>query len=294
MICHIYGRFTDSCCHSPTTESYRMSNAHGLPESDVLAIDRAGPIVRMEMTRPAFRNALNAELVEALTDAIRNTGQVEEARVIILSGAGKVFSAGADLAVLQALQSATDAENRHDSERLAGLFESVRNCPLPVIARVHGAAIAGGCGLAAACDIAIADERTTFGFSEVRIGFVPAIILTYLRSRIGEAVLRKYLLTGMPFDGSEAARIGLIAEAVAEQDLDRRVNEMASHIASDTSRTAVAMTKRLFAEMNDDAFDVALERAVRMNVKARATSDCKAGVSAFLQKTDPPWKRPDE
>jgi methylglutaconyl-CoA hydratase len=268
-----------------------MTDAESGSASDVLTVEWGERIVKIQMSRPDRRNALNAELVGALIDAIKRVGQSANARVIVLSGSGKVFSAGADLDALRTLQSATDVENLADSRRLAELFEAIRMCPVPIVAQVHGAAIAGGCGLAAACDITVADEQATFGFSEVRIGFVPAIILTYLRTRVSEAVLRKYLLTGLTFDGREAARIGLIAEAVPAKDLKRRVNEIADHVAFETSRSAVAMTKDLFLRMGEQHFAAALEQAIQANVKARSTDDCNAGVSAFLDKTDPPWKR---
>lgn len=247
-------------------------------------------VLTVTMDRPDRRNALDAALVARLTDAVRKAGEDPTVRVIVLAGDGPVFSAGADLDALAKLQGATHTENMEDSRRLADLFEALLACPVPVIARVHGHAIAGGCGLVAACDLAIASENARFGFTEVRIGFVPAIVSVVLAGRVAGHRIRDLLLTGRLVDADEAARIGLVSRVVPSIDLDSAVADLALSIARETSREAVAATKRLLREAAGLEHRAAMDLAVRTNADARSAADCIAGVRAFLDRTDPPWK----
>ncbi|MEM6336091.1 MAG: enoyl-CoA hydratase-related protein [Bacteroidota bacterium] len=259
--------------------------------SDLIQIAVDAGIGTVTMNRPDVRNALNATLVDALSDAFDQLVRRHEVRVIVLTGAGKAFSAGADLAALNRLQSASQAENVIDSTRLARLFESMYRCPKPLIAQVNGHAIAGGAGLVAACDLAFVASHAKLGFTEVRIGFVPAIILQFVVRKLGETRARDLLLTGRLIDGETAASYGLVTQACASEDLDERVRAVASGIVRETSETAVALTKSLFAATQGAGFEDALNAAIHANAFARSTPDCRAGVEAFLSKSDPPWRK---
>lgn len=252
--------------------------------------DRDGRIATVTLNRADKRNALNGALVAALKNVLDELADDDRVRVVVLTGAGSVFSAGADLAALQALQTATPMENLADSEHLAGLFETIYRHPKPIIAKVHGHAIAGGCGLAAVCDVAIAADGAKLGFTEVRIGFVPAIVMVFVVRKLGEAAARDLLLRGHLVSATEAARMGLITRTVAVGDLDATVDEVAREIATDTSGSAVALTKQMLASVPGMGLSEALTYAVQMNALARGTADCKAGIGAFLDRTDPPWK----
>ncbi len=217
-------------------------------------------VATVTLNRPDKRNALNADLVTALQAAFAEAASDDSVRVIVLTGAGKVFSAGADLVALEALQSATPMENVADSEHLAALFEQIYLHPKPVIARVNGHAIAGGCGLAAVCDFSIAAAPAKLGFTETRIGFVPAIVMVFVLRKLGEAAARDLLLRGALITAEAAAALGLITRAVSAETLDAAVDELAQELAT------------------------------QMNAFARGTPDCQAGIAAFLNKTDPPWR----
>ncbi|NNF58013.1 MAG: enoyl-CoA hydratase/isomerase family protein [Rhodothermaceae bacterium] len=257
----------------------------------MLTTDHSGAVLTLTLNRPDKRNALSAGLVGALKTALAEAAADDAVRVIVLTGAGRAFSAGADLAALQALQSASAEANLADSEHLAGLFEAIYRHPKPVIAKVNGHAIAGGCGLAAVCDFSVVAEDAKLGFTETRIGFVPAIVTVFVLRKLGEAAARDLLLRGHVIEANEAARIGLVTRAVPAEHLDGTVDALAHELATETSASALALTKQLLADVPGMGFSEALSHAARLNALARATDDCKAGVAAFLGKTDPPWKR---
>ncbi|ARA92187.1 methylglutaconyl-CoA hydratase [Rhodothermaceae bacterium RA] len=262
--------------------------------SQDLLYDVTGRVATITLNRPDKRNALNASLVASCRAALDEAAADDRVRVVVLAAAGKVFSAGADLAALEAMQTASALDNLADSQRLAELFARIYLHPKPVIARVHGHALAGGCGLAAVCDVAVAAEPARFGFTEVRIGFVPAIVMVFVRRKLGEAAARDLLLRGHLIPAREAARIGLITRCVAEDELDAVVGQTAEEIASQTSASAVRLTKQMLAQMPGMGLQEALAYAVQMNAFARGTEDCQAGIAAFLQDTLPPWRRPEE
>jgi methylglutaconyl-CoA hydratase len=217
-----------------------------------------------------------------------------DVRVVVLAGAGPVFSAGADLQALERLQVASSEENLDDSRALSRLFDTVYTFPAPVIARVHGHAIAGGCGLAAVCDLAVAAEDAKFGFTEVRIGFVPALVSVYLIRKLGEASMRSLLLRGHLVPATEAVRCGLITEVVRGAQLDDRVRALAEEMAATTSASAIAMTKTLMGTLRGMGYEEARTYAEQMNAFMRGTADCKAGVAAFLGKKPMPWSKAPE
>ncbi|HIG75853.1 MAG TPA: enoyl-CoA hydratase/isomerase family protein [Bacteroidetes bacterium] len=255
----------------------------------MLQTSRDGAVLTLTLDRPEVRNALNAEIVGALRQRLAEAASEDGIRVIVLTGSGKAFSAGADLAALQTLQSASAEANLADSEHLAGLFDAIARHPKPIIAKVNGHAIAGGCGLAAACDIALVADHAKLGFTEVRIGFVPAIVAVIARRKLGDADLRDLMLTGRLISAEEAAAVGLVTRALPADDLDAATDDLCRQLATETSGTAVALTKRLLLDVHGMGWAEGVSHAVRLNALARATDDCKAGVAAFLGKTDPPW-----
>ena len=251
----------------------------------------SGSILTLTLDRPEVRNALSGELVEQLTGALEAAGRDDAVRVVVLTGTGRAFSAGADLAALQGLQTASAEANLADSELLARLFEALYTLPKPVVAKVQGHAIAGGCGLAAVCDFSLVADDVKLGFTETRIGFVPALVAVFVVRKLGEAAARDLLLRGHLIDAAEAARIGLVTRAVPAGDLDVAVDALCHDLATQTSASAVALTKRLLADVPSMGLAEGLSYAARLNAFARSTDDCKAGVAAFLGKTDPPWRR---
>ena len=251
---------------------------------------QSGAVVTLTLDRPEVRTALSAELVGTLTAAVQQAGRDESVRVVVLTGTGRAFSAGADLAALQALQTASAEANLADSERLADLFRAIYTSSKPIVAKVQGHAIAGGCGLAAVCDLSYVSDEAKLGFTETRIGFVPAIVAVFVVRKLGESAARDLLLRGRLLDADEAARIGLVTASVSADHLDETVDAVCRELATETSASAVALTKQLLADVPSMGLAEGLSYAARLNALARATDDCRAGVSAFLDKTDPPWR----
>ncbi len=247
-------------------------------------------ILTLTINRPDKRNALRRDVVESLTSALRRAETDAAVRVVVLTGAGKVFSAGADLSSLETLQTASAMDNLADSTALAELFEAIYLLKKPVIAKINGHAIAGGCGLASVCDISIASSAARLGFTEVRIGFIPAIVMVFVVRKIGETAARNLFLRGHLVSGDEAARMGLITESVEPALLDETVDRIAAEVAGQTSESAIGLTKSMLARIPGMGLAEALGYAAHMNALARGTEDCKAGIAAFLNKTDPPWK----
>ena len=256
----------------------------------MLQTSRHGSILTLTLDRPDVRNALDGALVQALREALAAAAADPDVRALVLTGSGTAFSAGADLAALQGLQSASAEANLADSEHLGALFEAIYRHPKPVIAKVQGHAIAGGCGLAAVCDFALVADTAKLGFTEVRIGFVPALVAVFVTRKLGEAAARDLLLRGTLVTAAEAEWMGLITRAVPAADLDAETEQLAAELARETSGTAVALTKRLLADVAGMGLSEGLSYAARLNALARSTDDCKAGVGAFLDKGTAPWK----
>ena len=248
-----------------------------------------GRIVTITLNRPDRRNALNQSLVLELTSVLTSLYADSRVRAIVLTGAGTVFSAGADLQALQQLQTASYEENKSDSAALGRLFSTMISGPKLLVAKVNGHAIAGGSGLVAACDLAFASSSAKFGFTEVRLGFVPALVSVLLRMRIAESNLRDVLLSGRVFDAEEAKHMGLIKGYVSPDTLDAEVDAYVDAFCRNTSGSAIAQTKSLLFKTNGLDVESALLYAVEANAEARSTSDCKVGVAAFLDKKDAPW-----
>lgn len=248
-----------------------------------LLTETNGPTRVLTLNRPEKRNALNDGLIAALKDALREADADEALRAIVIRGAGKDFCSGADLAAIQKIAGATYEENVEDARSLAELFELIRQVRVPVIAAVQGYALAGGAGLAFGCDLVVAARSARFGFPEVKIGFVPAMVVAIVRRNLGEKKSFELLTSGAEFSAEEAAAIGLVNHLSADEDFDTASIEYASRYAR-ISGSAVAMTKRLLYDIDADASSTAIAKGVEANARARMTDDCKKGIAKFLEK----------
>jgi len=240
------------------------------------------------MTREVVRNAFNETSIAELTDAFRTLGAAADVRAIVLAGKGPAFCAGADLAWMKRMAGFDYAENRDDASKLATMLQTIYECPKPVIARVHGDTYAGGVGLVAACDIAVAAVGTTFCLSETRLGLIPATIGPYVIRAMGNAA-RRYVLTAEKFDASEAFRVGLVHDLTAPDELDARINSILGALVQ-TSAHAVAEAKRLVREIAGRPIDAAMVADTAERIAATRTSeDGREGGRAFLEKRKPRW-----
>lgn len=247
-------------------------------------------IAEIALNRPEKRNALNDILIQELTEAFSSANKNPNVKVVILSGSGKVFCAGADLEYLQKLSAYSLSENQEDSRRLMKLFQLIYELRKPVIAKVNGPAIAGGCGLVTVCDFIFAsEEHAMFGYSEVRIGFIPALVLVFLTRRIGEGRARELVLSGETITAQRAKEIGLVTETVAHSELDAYTLNYAQRLAENNSAASMARTKEMLSNIGSMEFAQALEYAANMNAIARMTDDCKKGIEAFLRKEKIQW-----
>ena len=241
------------------------------------------------MERAEKRNALNAAMVASLKENFNQASTDDACKVVVLRAEGKVFSAGADLAYLQALQSNSYEDNLKDSGLLRDLFRTIYRLPKVVIAEIQGHAIAGGCGLASVCDLSFASSEARFGYSEVKIGFVPAIVMVFLIRKIGEARAKDLLLSGRLIDAQEAVEMGMINYLSTPQELGTRVREYAKRLCMEASADSLQRTKKMIAEIQDRELEGALEYAAEQNAKARESKDCKRGIAAFLNKEKILW-----
>ncbi len=244
-------------------------------------------IATITLNRPEKRNALSFQLLDELISAL---DQVEksDAQIVMLTGAGKAFCAGMDLEELKRLTGKSHAENVEDSRTMAQIFRRLYDFPKPTIAAVNGAAIAGGTGLATMCDFTLAVPEAQFGYTEVRIGFVPAIVSSILVWQVGHKIARDLLLTGRIFDSAEAHRFGLVNEVVTADRLMDRARELASQLM-ENSPTSIRLTKKLVNGFISAQLDEQIERAVNENAAIRQTSDFREGVASFLEKRKPRW-----
>lgn len=245
-------------------------------------------IATITLNRPEKRNAISYELIDDLLAALK-TAERSEAQVLILAAAGKAFCAGMDLDNLKQLMGRSDEQNLKDSETIAQLFRSLYDFPRPTIAAVNGAAIAGGTGLVTVCDFALAVPEATFGYTEVRIGFIPAVVSSFLMASIGEKRTRDLLLTGRIFPAQEAQQLGLINEIVVPEELMKKARELAARLM-ENSPASVRATKRLLAGYTREKLDRQIAEAIRENAAIRQAADFKEGVTAFLEKRKPAWK----
>src|ERR1041384_2852875 len=249
----------------------------------VVIYEVADAVARVTMNRPQKRNALNDDLIDGLKSALHRAHDDHEIRVVILSGAGTDFCAGADLSALQKIANASVAENLDDARSLMELFTVLRELRIPVIAAVRGRALAGGCGLALGCDLVIAETEARFGFSEVKIGFVPAMVMTILPRNVFEKKAFELISLGGEISATEAASFGLINRAVVAAEFDDEVTRLAGRLAK-LSPSAIALSKQLLYKIDSLSFVDALESGVDVNVTARMSDDCKKGIADFLNR----------
>jgi methylglutaconyl-CoA hydratase len=240
------------------------------------------------LNRPEKRNALTPQLIEELTQALEAAGGNPHCRVVIITGAGSAFCAGLDLEVLRANVEAGEEAALEDAERIARLFRTLHECPRPTIAAVNGAAVAGGMGIATICDLTLAVPEAKFGYTEVRIGFIPAIVSAYLRMQIGDKRARDLLLTGRLMSAQEAAALGLVTRVVPEPELMREARSVAEKLTRN-SPAAMAATKRLVSRFAERRLLDDVEAAIRASVQMRAHGEFREGVTAFLEKREPKW-----
>jgi len=246
-------------------------------------------VAYITLNRPEKRNALSFEFVQQIKDVFRKAEMDSDCKVIVIKANGEAFCSGADLASLQKLQTNTDEENLADSMHLMELYKMIHLSPKIVISQVEGAALAGGCGLASICDFCFATPISKFAYTEVKIGFVPAIVMVFLIRKIGENNARSMMLTGDIIDANKALHFGLINVIVDADIIENEVFDFAKKLCKQTSSQSVALTKKMIAEVQNLSVDEALTYAANMNMIARKSDDCKKGISAFLNKEKLTW-----
>ena len=244
-------------------------------------------VATVTLNRPDKRNAISFDLIDDLLRAFDEVAK-SDAIILVLTGAGKAFCSGMDLDNLKALTGRSPEQNLQDSETMVRLFRALYEFPKVTIAAVNGAAVAGGTGLALLCDFTLAVPEAKFGYTEVRIGFVPAIVSTFLLRQVGEKQARDLLLTGRLFDADEAARLGLINEIVAPEQLMPRARELGA-LLMQNSPSSLRATKQLLTDHSRADLDVQIQAALRENAAIRSTADFREGVSSFLEKRKPVW-----
>jgi len=248
-----------------------------------LLIETEGTVRILTLNRPEKRNALNDALVAELKAALRDADADAGLRSIVIRGAGKDFCSGADLESLRKISESSYDENLEDARSLGELFALIRGVKIPVIAAVHGRALAGGCGLATACDLVVAAESARFGYPEVKIGFVPAIVMAFLRRNASEKRVFEIATQGFEFSAAEAERLGLVNHVVSDDTFEEEVIRYAA-VYDSVSRSAVIMSKRLLYEMDTLNFEDSIEVGAKANAEARMSEDCKKGIARFLDK----------
>jgi methylglutaconyl-CoA hydratase len=251
-----------------------------------LVLETSGPVVSVTLNRPEQHNAFDEVLIAELTDAFVHLGEEPSVRLIVLAGAGKSFCAGADLAYMGKMAAYTYEENLADARAIQRMFATIAECPKVTIARVHGAAIGGGAGLVAVCDLAIAAPEAQFALSEVRLGLVPAVIGPYVVEKIGMGAARALFVTGERFGAEEAMRLGLVQQVVSTEELDAAIRQKAELI-SRAGPQAIAAAKRLLQEIAGKTPSEAADITVECIATLRAGPEGQEGIRAFLEKRKP-------
>lgn len=249
----------------------------------------ANRIATITLNRPEKRNALNAELVKELSEALSIAESDDSVRAIILKANGNTFCSGADLEQLKAMQSNTFEENLADSNRLKELFKKIYTLKKIVIAQVEGYALAGGCGLATVCDFTFCTPESKFGYTEARIGFVPAIVMVFLIRKIGEKKAAQLLLTADIIEAAEALNLGLVNSVVAATEIVKSVSDFTKKLITQNSAQSLSTTKAMINDVQAKSLEDALNYAANQNATARSTSDCRRGIQAFLSKESLSW-----
>jgi methylglutaconyl-CoA hydratase len=252
-----------------------------------LHLEFTGDIAMITLSRPEKRNAISPEMIAELLSAFDEV-EASPARALILTGAGKAFCSGMDLEALKSLARQSPAEQREDADRLARFFLRIWSFPKPIIAAVNGPAIAGGCGIATLCDFTLAAPEAKFGYPEVRIGFLPAVVSIFLVRQIGEKRARDLLLSGRIIDAAEAHRIGLVTQLVPAKELMIAAQILAANLL-ECSPASLHMTKKLLCDFAAPEIDREQELAKTESARIRSTEDFQEGLSSFLEKRPPRW-----
>ena len=253
---------------------------------ETIRVETRGPVTTVRLHRPEVRNAFDETLISELTQAFRAIP--EASRVVVLTGEGPVFCAGADAAWMKKSKEYGQKENERDAAAMATMLRAVEECPKPVIGRVRGAALGGGSGLVAACDIVVAEEGAQFGFTEVRLGIIPAVISTFVLPKIGPSAARRYFLTGERFGAREAQTLGLVHEVAPPDALEAKVEALIAELLRCGPR-AVEAAKRLLREVAGLSRKKAIEHTVHTIARLRVSPEAQEGLGAFLEKRKPGW-----
>jgi methylglutaconyl-CoA hydratase len=254
-----------------------------MEEKNPLLYAVEGHVAVVTLNRPEKRNALDDALVKGLKQALRDANRREEVRAVLLTGAGVDFCSGADLSALKKISESSATENLEDAQSLMELYALIRRVRVPVVAAVRGRALAGGCGLATACDIVLASASARFGYPEVKIGFVPAMVMAILRRNVSEKRAFELITRGAEISAAEAASFGLVNHVFDDDAFEAKVERYVAEFEK-VSRSAVMLTKRLLYQMDGMTFDAALQAGADVNTIARATDDCQQGIARFLLK----------
>lgn len=254
---------------------------------ETLKFEMTGEIATITLNRPEKRNAISTKMIEELL-AVLNDIETGPARVGIITGAGKAFCAGMDLEGLRAIATQSPEENVEDSRRMAKMFYRIFSFPKPLIAGVNGAAIAGGCGIATLVDFTLAVPEAKFGYTEVKIGFIPALVSVFLRRQVGDKIARDLLLSGRLIEAEDAQRLGLVSQIAEPEALMEQARALAMDIVA-ASPTSVRRTKRLLLRSGEAQLQTEIENAIHENADIRATEDFREGLASFLEKRPPKW-----
>ncbi|MDT4894991.1 MAG: hypothetical protein QOH25_68 [Acidobacteriota bacterium] len=252
-------------------------------KSQVVIYAVEGTVALLTLNRPEKRNALDDALINGLKESLREADQNEAVRVVVITGAGADFCSGADLAALQKISESSVTENLEDAQSLMELLALIRRVRVPVVAAVRGRALAGGCGLATACDLVLAARSARFGYPEVKIGFVPAMVMAILRRNVSEKRAFELITRGAEISADEAERVGLVNHVFDDEQFELEVENYLAGFEQ-VSRSAVMLSKRLLYHMDGMTFDAALQAGVDVNAIARMTEDCQQGIARFLKK----------
>ncbi len=259
-------------------------------DTTTIKVTRDGAVARVALDRPDVRNAFDDTLIAELTDAFGRLGADDSVRVIVLTGTGPIFCAGADVNWMKRSITYTEAQNKADAVRMSMMFRAIDECPKPVIGRINGDSFGGGMGLMSCCDIVVAVEGIKCTFSEVKLGIVPAVISAYVAPKIGHSAARRYFLTAEVFPPEEARRMGLVHEIVKADQLDAKVAELAAVLQKNGPR-AVAIAKALVPEVLGRSRPAAVEYTTSLISRVRTSPEGQEGLTAFLEKRKPSWLR---
>ena len=258
-----------------------------MPSYNTIRIETDGTLAVITLNRPDKRNAISAAMIHEVLSALKDVESGSE-RVVIITGAGKAFCAGMDLGALKSLATQSPEQNLEDARRTAGFFRRLWSFSKPLIAAVNGAALAGGCGIATLCDFTVAVPEAKFGYTEVRVGFIPALVSMFLERQVGEKLARDLFLTGRIIDAAEAKQIGLVTRVVPTEQLLTAARDLAAVLIAN-SPGSVQATKRLLVRTSEAEIDRRIELAVAESVAIRSTPDFREGLAAFLEKREPRW-----